>query len=328
MAKCTVVIPYYQREPQILRRALRSVFAQTFADFDVVIVDDASPLPVESEVESLDAAEQARIRIIHQANAGPGGARNTGLDHVPAESAFVAFLDSDDEWAPRHLEHAITSLSRFGGDCYWATIEGGEAFDYHFGIERLKEMTPVNELGTDPSVVEVPGLIGLMLESLVTFQHMSCMVIGRPVFEQVRFEPDLRLAGEDLLFFFDCVKAAKRVILCDAVGALRGQGMNIFHSVDNDSPQYLRQQFNGWVALSTLGRRFVDDPKHAATIRAHQEQARYRALWSQMRLVRRRRLPQFGLLAEWARRDPRLLLSAIELAARKISRRGAAGETA
>jgi len=44
MTKCTIIIPYYQREPGILARALRSVFAQTHPDFEVIVVDDASPL--------------------------------------------------------------------------------------------------------------------------------------------------------------------------------------------------------------------------------------------------------------------------------------------
>ena len=48
MTKCTVIIPYYQKQPGILRRALKSVFAQTYQDFDILVVDDASPSPVEA----------------------------------------------------------------------------------------------------------------------------------------------------------------------------------------------------------------------------------------------------------------------------------------
>src|SRR5262249_35341512 len=105
MTKCTVIIPYYQREPGILRRALKSVFAQTHTDFDVVVVDDSSPSPVELELEAFPLDERARIIVIKQPNAGPGGARNMGLDHVPADSSYVALLDSDDEWTNDHLKH-------------------------------------------------------------------------------------------------------------------------------------------------------------------------------------------------------------------------------
>lgn len=100
MAKFTVVIPYYQKQHGVLGRALASVFAQTVQDFDLVIVDDESPYPIENEIAELSEAQQNRIKIVKQKNGGPGGARNTGLDNVPAETSYVAFLDSDDIWIP------------------------------------------------------------------------------------------------------------------------------------------------------------------------------------------------------------------------------------
>ncbi|MBN9273015.1 MAG: glycosyltransferase, partial [Mesorhizobium sp.] len=48
MTKCSVIIPYYQREPGILTRELRSVFAQTHPDFEIIVVDDSSPLSPEN----------------------------------------------------------------------------------------------------------------------------------------------------------------------------------------------------------------------------------------------------------------------------------------
>ncbi len=56
-----------------------------------------------------------------------------------------------------------------------------------------------------------------------------------------------------------------------------------------------------------------------ASIEHYKQTARDQALWSQMRLVRRRKAPQFGLLAEWAWKDPRILRNALELATNKIS---------
>lgn len=319
MTKCTVIIPYFQREAGILTRALRSVFAQSHAEFDVIVVDDASPSPVEIELEGFSLAEQGRITVIKQPNAGPGGARNTGLDHVPADSSYAAFLDSDDEWTPDHLTHATAGLSRFGADCYWASIRGGEEFHYHFGVSALAEVTPVIRLSDEPPLVEIPHLAGVMLKNW-SFLHLSCMVIGRELFRRIRFEAELRLAAEDVLFFYDCVRGAERVILSDGVGAMRGEGLNIFHSLDSDSPLFLKQQFNTWVALDRLEARCSHGPEDKASIEAYKQVARRQALWGQMRLVRRRKAPQLGLLAEWAWRDPRLLRSAVELAVAKISR--------
>ncbi|MDE1991052.1 MAG: glycosyltransferase family 2 protein [Rhizobiaceae bacterium] len=318
MASITIVIPFYQRQSGILQRALRSVSRQEFQDFDILIVDDASPLPAESELQSLSEEERKRITVIRQPNAGPGGARNTGLDNVPAASSFVAFLDSDDEWTPEHLGNAYEALTRHDADCYWDSIEGGEEFSYHFGMAELAKTADAVRLSEKPALLEIPEIASVMLQDWA-FLHLSCMVIGRPVFEKIRFEAALRLAAEDVLFFCDCILAAKRVLLCEDAGALRGEGMNIFHSINNDSPQFLRQQFNTWTALDTLEQRFSRRPKDIATIRAYKNRARKQALWSQARQLRHRRLPQFGLLAKWAWRDPAILQSAVQLAAGKLA---------
>lgn len=319
MAKLTVIIPYYQKEPGILRRALASVFAQTFTDFDIVIVDDQSPYPIEEELKSLILEERERIRVISQPNAGPGGARNTGLDNIGPETEFAAFLDSDDIWTPDHLKNAYEGMTCFGADCYWASITGGDAFYYHFGVAQLEETETVHRLQEEPLLVELPELSSAMLKNW-SFLHLSCMVIGRNLFETVRFDPKLRLAAEDVLFFCDCVLAADRVVLCDAPGAMRGEGINIFHGIDNDSPEFLKQQFNTWVALDTLEGRFSKRPTEVASIRSYKSTARRQALWSQARLVKRRKLPQIPLLARWVWRDPVLLKSVFELAAGKFVR--------
>jgi len=318
MASITIVIPFYQKQTGILQRALRSISQQTFQDFDVLIVDDASPLPAESELQSLSSQERARIKVIRQTNGGPGGARNTGLDNVPVESRFVAFLDSDDEWAPDHLSNAFEALTRHDAECYWDSIEGGDEFYYHFGIAELAKSVKIARLSEKPSVIEIPDIASVMLQDW-SFLHMSCMVIGRALFETIRFEPTLRLAAEDVLFFCDCILAAKRVVLCENAGALRGEGVNIFHSIDNDSPQFLRQQFNTWTALNTLEQRFSRRPQDVAAIRLYKNRARRQALWSQARQVKRRQMPQFGLLAKWALRDPAILQSAMRLAVGKLA---------
>ena len=319
MAKLTVIIPFYQKEPGILTRALASVFAQQYKDFDVIVVDDESPYPADGDIVTFSDEERARVRIVRQENAGPGGARNTGLDHVSLETEFVAFLDSDDAWTPEHLSVAHAAMTRFDANCYFASITGGDAFYYHFGVADLEKTEEVERLSEDPLLIEVPGLTQVMLKNW-SFLHLSSMVIGRPLIETVRFDAALRLAAEDVLFFCDCVLAARRVVLSGVAGAVRGEGLNIFHGVDNDSPQFLRQQFNTWVALDRLESRFAERPAEVASLRSYKQTARRQALWSQARRVKHRKLPQFDMLARWALRDPRILASVVQLAAQKFSR--------
>ena len=320
MATFTVVIPFYQREPGILDRALQSIFDQTNQDFDIIVVDDESPLPAKQALANLDAERRSRITVVEQNNAGPGGARNTGLDHVPAETRYVAFLDSYDLWMPDHLKNAEESLSRFGGDCYFASMQASDEFYYHFGMAKLQETEEVVRLSESPLVLEVSDLAGVMLKNW-SFLHLSCMVIGRKIFETVRFDAALRLAAEDVLFFCDCILASSRTLLCDDPGAKRGMGLNIFHSIDNQSPQFLRQQFNTWVALDRLEGRFSRRPNDVASITSYKNTARRQALWSQVGRVRHKKAPDLGLLAQWAWRDPAILKTAFELGAGKLSRR-------
>lgn len=319
MAKFTVIIPYYQKQAGILRRALESVFAQSYQNFDILVVDDESPFPVEVDLDGLLQKQHARIKVIKQPNAGPGGARNTGLNNVTAQTDFVAFLDSDDLWTKDHLKNAHDAMTRFGSDCYWASITGGDAFYYHFKVSELQKTETVIRLSERPLVLEVPEFPKVMLQDW-SFLHLSCMVIGRKLFEVRRFEAELRLAAEDVLFFCDCAIAAERVVLCNDPGAVRGEGVNIFHSIDSDSPQFLTQQFNTWVALDTLEGRFPRKTAEAASIHTYKHTARKQALWSQARLVKRRKMPQFNLLARWVWRDPRLLQSVLQLAVGKLSR--------
>ena len=127
MNRISVIIPYYQREPGILRRALDSVYAQDFAghdvEVDVVIIDDESPSPPEIEVDSLNR-DGFSIRILRRPNGGPSKARNTGLDAVTGAD-YVAFLDSDDLWRPAHLSTGLSLLKK-GAQIYFCDSQYSE----------------------------------------------------------------------------------------------------------------------------------------------------------------------------------------------------------
>jgi GT2 family glycosyltransferase len=93
----SVVIPSFNRVA-LLGRALDSVFAQHFTDFEIIIIDDGSTDATRDYLHSLGS----RIKVFHQSNRGPGSARNLGARH--ATGKYLAFLDSDDLWFPWTLE--------------------------------------------------------------------------------------------------------------------------------------------------------------------------------------------------------------------------------
>ncbi len=97
--KVSIIMPAYNTA-HLIERALESVFAQSFRDFEMVIVNDGSPDTV--ELEKVLAPYQDKIVYIKQQNKRAAGARNTGIRQAKGE--FLAFLDSDDTWTPDHLE--------------------------------------------------------------------------------------------------------------------------------------------------------------------------------------------------------------------------------
>jgi glycosyltransferase involved in cell wall biosynthesis len=102
--RVSVIVPLYNKGPYV-ERAMKSILAQTYTDFEVIVVDDGSTDDGATRVQILS---DPRIRLIHQANAGPGAARNRGI--AEAKGELLAFLDADDEWMPDYLETSVDML--------------------------------------------------------------------------------------------------------------------------------------------------------------------------------------------------------------------------
>ncbi len=100
----SVVMPVYNVERFVVQ-AIRSVYAQTFQDFELIIVDDGGS---DRSVALCEAMADHRTRILHQANRGLAAARNTGI--AAARGEFVALLDSDDMFAPEKLATHVALL--------------------------------------------------------------------------------------------------------------------------------------------------------------------------------------------------------------------------
>lgn len=99
-----VIIPVYNGE-RYIGEALDSVFAQTLAPAEIVVIDDGST----DGTAEVVAAWSDRVRYVRQANAGPTAARNHGVRLTSAP--LIAFLDSDDWWAPEKLALQAQALA-------------------------------------------------------------------------------------------------------------------------------------------------------------------------------------------------------------------------
>jgi glycosyltransferase involved in cell wall biosynthesis len=103
-ALVSVIIPTYNRSG-LLREALRSVLAQSFTDYEVIVVDDGSEEDIAGVVAAGGGPAARCMRVPH---GGPGAARNAGVQAARGE--LIAFLDSDDLWHPEHLARTVPVL--------------------------------------------------------------------------------------------------------------------------------------------------------------------------------------------------------------------------
>ena len=103
----SIIVPVYNAEKYI-RETVESVLAQTYDDWELLLIDDCSS---DSSCEIIDSFDDPRIRLIKQPeNKGAYAARNRGLKE--AEGRYIAFLDADDLWEKEKLEHELAYAKR------------------------------------------------------------------------------------------------------------------------------------------------------------------------------------------------------------------------
>ena len=112
MPQISVIVPVYKVE-QYLPACVDSILAQTFTDFELILVDDGSPDGCGAMCDAY-AEKDPRIKVIHQKNGGLSAARNAGMD--VAVGANMSFIDSDDYVAPDYLELLFRNAERSGAE--------------------------------------------------------------------------------------------------------------------------------------------------------------------------------------------------------------------
>ncbi len=110
MPTISIIIPTYN-VARFLPMTLDSILAQTFTDWECILVDDGSGDDTAAIAQSY-AARDSRFRALRQDNAGPSVARNFGYSRADPTSRFVTFMDSDDLWIPEALQLLQDELER------------------------------------------------------------------------------------------------------------------------------------------------------------------------------------------------------------------------
>lgn len=117
----SVVIPNYNNG-QFLQGVIQSILAQTYKDYEIIVVDDGST----DNSKDVVSAFGDRVRYIYQKNKGLGGARNTGI--LASNAEFIGLLDADDEWRPTYLEKMMSLTQRHpNAALYFSSAQGMDA---------------------------------------------------------------------------------------------------------------------------------------------------------------------------------------------------------
>jgi glycosyltransferase involved in cell wall biosynthesis len=170
--RVSVVIPLYNKAESILA-AIGSVLRQSYLDFELIVVDDGS---TDTSAAIVAGIEDPRLRLVTQANAGPGAARNRGLRD--ARGDYVAFLDADDEWEPGFLERAVAALD---GDPECGAWVAGRAV----GPERVSQSRRNRRMGLTGGAWRLAHHTPpKALKFYVDFCHSSCVVARRSLVQR------------------------------------------------------------------------------------------------------------------------------------------------
>jgi glycosyltransferase involved in cell wall biosynthesis len=178
----SIVIPLYNKRDYIIR-CLESIRAQSVTDFEAIVVDDGS---TDDSAAVAETIRDARFRVIRQANAGPGAARNRGIRAGSGD--LVAFLDADDEWRPGFLETISRLASRHSEAGFFAT---GYRRTFSHGFDR--EITLASD---DGSSIEIANYLELATEG--DFLSSSSIAVRRHVFSEAGYFPENEPLGEDV----------------------------------------------------------------------------------------------------------------------------------
>lgn len=167
----SVVIPLYNSASTV-RATLDSVLAQTYAELEILVVDDGS---TDDGPAICRSYPDPRIRLIQQQNRGLAGARNTGIRH--SRGSILAFVDSDDLWLPQKIEKHVQHLR--------SRPEVGVSYSCSAFIDAD---------GRPLGIYQTPALHGITPDLILCrnpISNGSCVVMRREVLDGIRFEASL-----------------------------------------------------------------------------------------------------------------------------------------
>lgn len=286
----SVIMPLYNKRPYV-RQAIDSVIQQTFTDWELIIVDDGSTDGSPDEIPQDDS----RIRFFHQANAGPGAARNHGISQ--SVGTFVTFIDADDYYYPQKLNHEITLLNN-EKMAEWMV----SAFEYETNdrvtVRHIRDIHG-KEIKGEPLIFDnaplqltikgwhIDGLCmkKSLLDRLGGFREgMRCFEITDLLIRCAMMQPQVLISPLPLFRVVDVPNSAFKVVWHRTEG-IRQMGENL-HALSAEHPELAhifnpksRKQLLSYVAALIQGQRSGEARKYLTHTFPYSRDKRWWKMW-------------------------------------------------
>ena len=133
----SVIIPVYNIDYEKLNRCILSILHQTFSDFEIIIVDDGSPVAIANKIDMLSKLD-SRIKVFHRNNEGVSSARNFGVHK--SSGKYIMFVDGDDLLAPWAMEQGVYALESTDADiAIGRVLQTGRISEYNNQRRNCKQ---------------------------------------------------------------------------------------------------------------------------------------------------------------------------------------------
>lgn len=206
MSKICVVVPVYKVE-KYLDECVETILGQSFADFELILVDDGSPDNCPAMCDAW-AEKDNRIKVIHKENGGLSSARNSGV--AAAQAEYIAFVDSDDWVETDFLKTLYEAAAGYGADmvqCNYQMVSQHETVPVMSPGFMLYEQDNIKNLLEEMAQTNVKHLYNSRWTKIYRADIAK---------EAVKLCPETQAMGEDYLMNFAAVTMCNRIVILDS----------------------------------------------------------------------------------------------------------------
>lgn len=246
MPGVSIILPFLDPQPSFFEQAIDSVLAQTYTDWELILVDDGSGAEARGIAEHHASADPERVRIVESATRRPAGisvARNEGI--AEARAKYLALLDADDVYLPQRLERHVEALE----ETPKAAMVFSDGLYWYMWADPPEKGDEVRRAGVRPGVVHPPVLLARILRgraevpctSSVTLRASAVATIGG-------YESEWRGLYEDQVFYTKMLSQFPVRYLPGVLAYYRRNRSSVSRSASHEESLRVRADWLAWVS--------------------------------------------------------------------------------